>query len=503
MIAKFYCLSIMALVLVCVSTQSAYAQSGALGLHGTLTEYDGDLNGNQHHFYDFNFLKPGAAISLQQYLNPSFNLVEKFSFNQLRYQNDDGTLGVNAEFLVLNLKLKYKLNNGYLFKETAAIAPFLVGGIGGTYVESSKYTHLDKSEISTGEFKGNIAFGAGILFQFNERIGLELANTINVPLFDAWDGVDQGSNDVYLQHSAGLVFNLRKPTDTDKDGVADRKDNCPDTPSEASVDSKGCPIDTDKDDVPDYLDKCPSEVGSATLEGCPDKDRDNVSDKDDKCPDVPGTSRFAGCPDTDNDGVEDANDKCPNQAGLDAFQGCPDTDKDGVEDAKDKCANTPAGVKVDATGCPADGDGDGVPDTEDRCPTTPGGGTANGCPEVKEEVKKRLNFATRGIYFETAKATLKPASYPMLDEIVSILGEYTDYSLRLGGYTDSNGSDATNLKLSQARVNSVKAYLISKGVSESRLEAIGYGETKPIASNKTAAGRAQNRRVELELFLKE
>ncbi len=501
--AKFYQLFFLSVALIATSAIGAYSQSGALGIHGTLTEYDGDLNGNEHHFYEFEFLKPGAAISLQQYLNSSFNLVEKFSFNQLRYQNDAGTAGVNADFLVLNLKLKYKFNNGYIFKETAAIAPFLVGGIGGTYIESSRYTHLDKGTISDGEFKGNLAFGAGILFQFNERIGLELSNTMNAPLFDAWDGVDEGGNDFYLQHSAGLVFNLRKPKDTDNDGVSDRRDNCPDTPSEATVDSKGCPVDTDKDDVPDYLDKCPNDVGSALLEGCPDRDSDSVSDINDKCPDVPGVARFAGCPDSDNDGVEDANDKCPNVAGLDTFQGCPDTDKDGVEDSKDKCANTPSGVKVDETGCPADSDGDGVPDTEDRCPATKGEGTANGCPEIKEAVKKRLNFATRGIYFETGKATLKAASYPMLDEIVSIMGEYTDYSLRMGGYTDSQGSDATNQKLSQERVNSVKAYLVTKGITEGRLEATGYGEARPIATNATSAGRAQNRRVELELFLKE
>ena len=162
-----------------------------------------------------------------------------------------------------------------------------------------------------------------------------------------------------------------------------------------------------------------------------------------------------------------------------------------------------AGIKVDETGCPADSDDDGVIDEIDRCPTTPGNGTVNGCPEVREEVKKRLNFATRGIYFETGRATLKSNSYAMLNEIISILEEYTDYSLRIGGYTDSQGSEATNLKLSQARVDAVKSYLIRNSVNEARIEATGYGEAKPIATNATATGRAQNRRVELELFLKE
>ncbi|WP_276372417.1 OmpA family protein [Chryseolinea sp. H1M3-3] len=484
-------------------TVSAYSQSGSIGVYGTLNEYTGDLNRNHYHFYNFYHPKPGAAISLQQYLSPSFNLVEKFSFNQVQYQNDDKVYGVDADFLTLNVKIKYKFNNDHIFKEDAVIAPFLVAGIGGTYIDSKVYTNFDNSTISDGEFQANAAVGAGILFQFSERLGFEISNTLNMPLYDAWDGVTKGDNDVYLQHSAGLVFKLRKSKDTDMDGVSDRKDTCPDTPGQVSVDSKGCPIDSDGDTVADYLDKCPAIAGLSNLEGCPDKDKDNVADINDKCPDVAGAARFNGCPDTDNDGTEDANDRCPNQAGLDIFQGCPDTDSDGVEDAKDKCPNTLAGIKVDETGCPADTDGDGVIDEIDRCPTTPGNGTANGCPEVREEVKKRLNFATRGIYFETGKATLKSNSYAMLNEIISILEEYTDYSLRISGFTDSQGSEATNLRLSQDRVDAVKSYLTRNSVSESRIEATGYGEAKPIATNATATGRAQNRRVELELFLKD
>ena len=103
--------------------------------------------------------------------------------------------------------------------------------------------------------------GLGILFQFNDRLGLEVANTINAPLYDGWDGVTKGGNDLYMQHSAGLILNLKKPKDTDGDGVADRKDKCADTPKEAMADSNGCPIDTDKDNVADYLDKCPTLAG--------------------------------------------------------------------------------------------------------------------------------------------------------------------------------------------------------------------------------------------------
>lgn len=342
------------------------------------------------------------------------------------------------------------------------------------------------------------------------------------------------SNDlstVFSKNHADIsFFNFTK--DEDGDGVKDKHDECPGTPKGVVVDEKGCPVDNDKDGVVDYLDKCPTTIGLVGLNGCPDKDNDGVADNDDNCMDVPGLPRFMGCPDSDEDGIEDAADRCPNAKGLDQFRSCPDTDGDGVEDAADKCPNSVKGIKVDATGCvadsdkdgiadaddkcpetikgikvdakgcPADTDGDGIIDTNDKCPTTKAEGTTNGCPVIKPDVKKRLDFAARGINFESGKAVLTTSSYDMLNEVVSILKEYGDYNLKIGGHTDNVGGDDTNFQLSQARVDAVKSYLLGKGVSASRLEATGYGETKPIASNDTADGRAKNRRVELELYLK-
>ena len=303
-----------------------------------------------------------------------------------------------------------------------------------------------------------------------------------------------------LAYSVGSVNMEAK--DSDGDGVKDRKDECPDTPSGVTVDSKGCPVDTDRDGVVDYLDKCPQIPGTTEMNGCQDKDKDGVADNEDSCPEVPGIGRFKGCPDSDADGVEDSKDKCPNQIGLDMFMGCPDTDGDGIEDSQDKCADSPKGIKVDAAGCPSDTDGDGILDSEDKCPSVSGDATNSGCPVMKADVKKRLQFAARGITFETGKATLTTTSYPMLDEVISILNEYEDYNLRMGGHTDAVGKDSANLSLSQSRVDAVKAYLIGKGVSDGRIEATGFGETRSVGSNATEIGRAKNRRVELELFLK-
>lgn len=329
--------------------------------------------------------------------------------------------------------------------------------------------------------------------------------------------------------AAPSKFDMKK--DGDGDGVKNKRDKCAATPPGVMVDGTGCPVDTDKDGVADYLDKCPSIPGSADMNGCQDKDKDGVSDNDDSCPDVPGLPRFKGCPDSDADGIEDKNDKCPNSAGLDNFSGCPDSDRDGIEDAMDKCPGTKAGIKVDAggcaadsdrdgvidsedkcpdtkmgvktdsRGCPADTDGDGVMDTDDKCPTTVGDASNNGCPvQVKKEIPKRLQFAVRRINFETANALVKSSSYPMLDEVANILNEYPDYNLRIGGHTD--GIEKNPTTLSQSRVDAVKSYLLSKGVAESRTITTGFGKTRPMGTNANSAGRGQNRRVELELYLR-
>lgn len=320
--------------------------------------------------------------------------------------------------------------------------------------------------------------------------------------------------------------------DNDGDGVKNKKDKCPSTPAGVMVDGTGCPLDTDKDGVPDYLDNCPGLPGTKAMNGCQDKDNDGVNDKDDKCPDVPGLSRFKGCPDSDGDGIEDSKDKCPNAKGLDMFNGCPDTDGDGVADANDKCPGTVSGIKVDINGCPADADGDGVLDADDKCPgtlpgikvdatgctlDTDGDGIAdiydkcptvigdaanNGCPAtvVKKEIPKRLKFATRRISFEKGNALVKTTSYPMLDEVANILNEYPDYNLRIGGHADAIEKNPTTLSVSRA--DAVKSYLLSKGVTESRTVTTGFSKTRPISSNANEMGRGQNRRVELELYLR-
>ena len=232
-------------------------------------------------------------------------------------------------------------------------------------------------------------------------------------------------------------------------------------------------MDRDGDGVLDGVDRCPDVAGPASLQGCPDRDGDGIADIDDKCPDVAGIARYQGCPvpDTDKDGINDEVDKCPTVPGLARYQGCPIPDTDG----------------------------DGVNDEEDKCINEKGPASNFGCPIISEEIIKRVNLAAKNIFFETAKSVLLKKSFPKLNDVVTILNENPTYKVQIDGHTDSQGSDEYNQGLSDQRAASVKAYFISKGIDESRLSSAGYGESKPVADNKTAIGRAQNRRVEMTL----
>ena len=231
-----------------------------------------------------------------------------------------------------------------------------------------------------------------------------------------------------------------------------------------------------------------------------DRDGDGVLDVDDKCPDVKGLASLKGCPDRDGDGIADGDDKCPDVAGLARYQGCPipDTDKDGINDEVDKCPTVPGLSRYQ--GCPIpDTDGDGVNDEEDKCINEKGPASNFGCPVIDEKIVERVNKAAQNVFFATGSAKLLSKSYPKLNDVVSILKENPTYKVQIDGHTDDVGKDETNQTLSDNRAASVKAYLAGKGIDESRLNSTGYGETKPVADNKTAAGRAKNRRVEMTL----
>jgi outer membrane protein OmpA-like peptidoglycan-associated protein len=255
--------------------------------------------------------------------------------------------------------------------------------------------------------------------------------------------------------------------------------------------------DADGDGIVDKDDKCPTQFGLARYQGCPipDADGDGINDEEDKCPSVAGLAKYQGCPipDSDKDGINDEQDKCPQTPGLPKYQGCPipDTDKDGINDEEDKCPQVPGLAKYQ--GCPIpDTDGDGINDEEDKCPTIAGTAENGGCPSI--------NFKATNVQFVSGSATLTTGAKNELNKLVKIMNEdYPDVKMSIAGHTDNTGKPEKNQELSVARAESVKKYLVSKGVNESRLTATGFGQDQPIADNTTTSGKAKNRRVEFKV----
>ncbi|MDR2564337.1 MAG: DUF5723 family protein [Prevotellaceae bacterium] len=300
------------------------------------------------------------------------------------------------------------------------------------------YNSLKQINWGVGLNVGVLFIGSGSILSglIRDKLNnLDLHLGINVPIFKR----------IPKQKKAPEVIVEPVPSDRDHDGIIDEDDDCPDTPGLAKY--KGCPI--------------------------PDTDGDGVNDEEDKCPDVPGILKYYGCPipDTDGDGIIDEEDHCPDVFGYERYGGCPIPDTDG----------------------------DGVNDEEDKCPEESGPASNNGCPEIKQEVVEKVNMAAKEIYFATGSDKLLDKSAPALDAVLLTLQTYKSAKMNIEGHTDNTGRAESNMTLSEKRAASVKNYLISKGVAPERLFSKGYGQTNPIADNKTSAGRAKNRRVEIKL----
>lgn len=285
--------------------------------------------------------------------------------------------------------------------------------------------------------------------------------------------------------------------DRDGDKIIDKYDDCPDLAGLAEF--KGCP-DTDGDKIIDPKDQCPTIAGELYMNGCPDRDHDSITDLEDLCPDNYGSRVNKGCPDTDSDGLFDFIDECPLVAGPIENKGCPwpDSDSDGILDKEDGCPQL-AGPKENG-GCPyKDSDNDGLLDKDDDCPNTPGPKSNKGCPVIEKEVIEVLKTAFDNLEFEVAKDIILAGSFNSLDELAGVLMKKPSWKLEITGHTDNAGDDASNLILSKKRAEAVKTYLSSKGIDIGRFVIQYYGETKPIADNSTAEGRAKNRRVEMKV----
>ena len=422
--------------------------------------------------YDFDFFQSNEQ-------NPVFGLRAGYDFTEqwgleaafdyIPFTSEINNDDVNAYI--------YRVEGLYYLMPQKRLVPFGAIGVGGVSVDPS----------SEQNSSGMIAdYGIGAKYFLSDRYSLR-GDVRHVIDFSESYFIHNN-----LEYTIGLTIHfgskkaeIAKPAvvttlpvyiDSDRDGVADNLDKCPNTPAGVSVDANGCPKDSDGDGVIDFQDQCPNTPMGVKVDtkGCPvdvdvDSDMDGVADRMDKCPGTPA-------------GVK-----------VDA-EGCPlDSDKDGVVDAQDKCPNTPAGVKVDASGCPLDSDGDGVADYLDKCPDTKPDTLVDdkGCA-LPEKVSITLK-----IEFETAKADIQSRYQSEVKKLADFMIKYPTTTVEIGGHTDNVGKEAMNVGLSLRRADSVKKYLVDKfGIDASRVSVKGYGYSKPVGDNSTASGRQQNRRIE-------
>lgn len=422
----------------------------------------GGILGAQSEFqskYDTGFLGGvTTGYSFANGLRPELELV----FRQDRYKTlfgpgfrNEGDGRKDARSAFANLWYDIKTESGF-FK---TVHPYIGvgGGVSQLWLENvgSNGSELVNDHDTVFAYQGGAGIGVDLTRRLTASVDYRYIGT-EKGQFDAsprgsGNVVESGYNGQSAMLSLRYVLAEAKPADFDGDGVPDKRDSCPNTPAGTPVDGKGCPVDSDNDGINDKLDACPNTPAGATVDA----------------------------------------------------KGCPvDSDGDRVPDYADQCPNTPPGTNVDAKGCTieppkpaiADTDGDGVADGIDQCPNTPPGSkvTANGCAVNQSLVLKNVHFAFN-------KAVLTNDSKTVLDVVARTIIDSPGFTIEIGGYTDAIGSDAANQKLSEARANSVRSYLISKGVAANVLSAKGYGEANPVASNDDETGRADNRRVEMRI----
>ncbi len=372
----------------------------------------------------------------------------------------------------------YRFEFLYHFKEAAGkIVPYIALGSG--------LLHLNGHDIDN-QLDTELCYGLGMKIQFLDNFAFRV-DARHLIILDKWTRQTLNNNLRYYQEStrfnnlevvAGFSLLLGgKPLDSDGDGIKDKLDICPNTPAGVKVDARGCPLDSDKDHVFDGIDQCPNTPPKAWVDkkGCPkDTDGDKVLDGIDLCPDTPSNAEINA-------------------------DGCPlDSDGDGVFNGLDRCPKTLAGLVVDDNGCPLDSDGDGVLDGVDRCPDTKPGDKIDpyGCSIIMQKKEIILH----GITFKSNSFEITTQSFSLLNEVAKTLRNHPNIVVEIGGHTDSIGAAAYNKNLSLNRAESVKRYLVIKEVPTTQIKSKGYGEVKPIATNKTREGRAKNRRIEFKVI---
>lgn len=414
-------------------------------------------------FRNFNW-DPAFVIFLQQAVSPHFDLQACLNLSSLSLP-----MKKNDSLYRLSKLRKGAIKNQQAFVNLLASAVFSI---------SDQRRHLFTPQIQIGagyyfqrENNGvNLHAGPGFRLQCARQIYLHTGAIYHFSLTN--------NAQHYVQYTLGAMYafgkNMAKVPHENKAKAKHKVDEMKIIPQATYP-----PVvlqDTDNDGIPDQDDNCITEPGRKETFGCPDRDRDGVADKQDLCPEVKGSKAARGCPDRDNDGVSDEKDECPDEAGKNG-NGCPDTqteqqnlppDDEKKSEVNDPEINVEKNVQV---------------------------------AEQYKQIVETVKAAAAKIQFNSGTAYIHPASYAALDTIVQILQRDSVLHVDIEGHTDNVGNEQQNLQLSQQRADACKNYLLQKGIAESRLSAIGYGDMNPVADNHTAEGRMMNRRTEFLIIL--
>lgn len=465
------------LIVLGFATVKAQNESGKWSFGASISAID--FSGPQtKQYFNLKNYRGNQRYFVGRYLNPSFNLKGDFTFGKVwfpkvsAYPNVVDKIYENRHIYDFGVNVEYKLNNGYILKEEAIVAPYIFTGLGLN-------TIIDYGKANGTDVNTYIPFGVGLTVRATNWLSFNLQTAYKLNLDNSFD---------YTQHSAGVVLNFGgKPkgssatdvatevVDSDNDGVLDLVDECPFAAGPENM--FGCP-DTDGDGLGDSRDDCPNVAGTLISKGCPakDSDEDGIPDDKDSCPNVKGEKRYAGCPDTDGDGIVDKYDKCPNEAGIASNSGCPSampkTDVTGSN-----ATYTPATVNTTSTTTTST-----VNTTyTNTTVTTPSTNMGN----LVEKVT---------IYFGSASDAVPAAEKAKLTKVLSMLKANPNYKALIKGYTDKQGDSASNVELSLKRATTVWQYLSNNGMEGDRAELFGYGETGQEASTDQG-----NRRVVVEI----
>jgi|GEM_PF-1150210 len=422
------------------------------------------------------------------------------------------------------------LGVSYVYELNKIILPYASAGISHLWFSTEQET--SEEELHSTHENTTYAFllEAGTRLRIMDNLYFNFSTAVNFLNDDLLDNTQMGiNNDFYVKTMAGFSFTFVTRRDSDNDGIEDDEDAC----SNAAED-----IDGFRDD-----DGCPD----------PDNDRDGILDAGDKCPELPedpdGFEDNDGCPDLDNDkdGIPDTEDNCANIPedfdGYEDEDGCAelDNDGDGILDVNDRCPELPEDFDgfEDSDGCAdLDNDGDGIYDEKDRCPDQPetinNFEDSDGCPDIvpppqaqpdqfieperpkKQESERKAetteetevttapkseanNFLLHAITtFEEESSQINPQAYAELNRIAEAIKNNSSAKWRIEGYMDNSLPSKESADISLKRAQAIKKYLVSKGISQAQLEAVGMGDKNPIESNEKTFGRLRNRRVEIK-----